>query len=197
MVTQWPFNKCSDRMQWLIHLLIFTGYTSVFMMVVVGLRWFQRDSVIDPNWPTVSVVMTIIGYYATAAILVATSYAFYGRIKKTKRPYMNSHGTDWMFLILLWLTTFTGILVHIFIYLGWAHALLPDLRVPSDGGHPHAGIGSAVCQVGSLGIPADRAIPAGRPGRLQKKDQMAPAPVVAEPVAEAPAEAAEEAEAVA
>ncbi|KIX15602.1 4Fe-4S dicluster domain-containing protein [Dethiosulfatarculus sandiegensis] len=119
-VTQKQFSKCEDRKQWIIHLLIMTGYSSVFLMVVVGLRWFQRDSVIDPEWPTISVLMTIVGYYATAAIMYGTTYALIGRIKKSKAPYKNSHGTDWMFLALLQLTTLTGILVHAFIFLGWA-----------------------------------------------------------------------------
>jgi quinone-modifying oxidoreductase, subunit QmoC len=42
-----------------------------------------------------------------------------GRIRKSKVPYRNSHSTDWMFLILLQLTTLTGILVHFFIWLDW------------------------------------------------------------------------------
>lgn len=119
MVSQWPFKECTDRIQWVVHLLLFTGYSSVFLMVVVGLRWFQRDSIIDPQWPVVTTIMTIVGYYATAAIMAATTYALYGRIKKTKPPYKNSHATDWVFLILLQLTTMTGILVHAFIYLEW------------------------------------------------------------------------------
>jgi len=120
MVSQWQFSKCDDKKQWVIHLLIMTGYSSVFLMVVVGLRWFQRDSVIDPEWPIVTAIMTMVGYYATFAIMYGTTYALIGRIKKTKAPYKNSHGTDWMFLILLQLTTITGILVHAFIYLEWA-----------------------------------------------------------------------------
>ena len=118
-IIQKKFSECEDRMQWIVHLLIFTGYSSVFGMVVVGLRWFQRDQVIDPAWPTVSIIMTIVGYYATAAILYGTTYAMIGRIRKSKTPYKNSHGTDWMFLILLQLTTVTGILVHTFIFLEW------------------------------------------------------------------------------
>jgi len=116
---QKEFGKCEDKKQWLVHLLIMTGYGSVFLMVVVFLRWFQRDSVIDPAWPLITTLMTLVGYYATFAILYGTTYALIGRIKKTKRPYKNSHGTDWMFLILLQLTTLTGILVHFFIFLGW------------------------------------------------------------------------------
>lgn len=119
MVSQWQFSKCHDKKQWVVHLLIMTGYSSVFLMVVVGLRWFQRDAVIDPEWPIVTAIMTVVGYYATFAIMYGTTYALIGRIKKTKAPYKNSHGTDWMFLILLQLTTITGILIHAFIYLEW------------------------------------------------------------------------------
>ena len=116
-ITQWQFSKCEDRVQWLVHLLIMTGYSSIFLMVVVFLRWFQRDSVIDPEWPIVTTLMTIVGYYGTFAILYGTTYALIGRIRKSKPPYKNSHGTDWMFLVLLQLTTLTGILLHAFIYL--------------------------------------------------------------------------------
>ncbi|MBW1713645.1 MAG: 4Fe-4S dicluster domain-containing protein [Deltaproteobacteria bacterium] len=118
-LTQKEFNKCSDKVQWVIHLLIMTGYSSVFLMVVVGIRWFQRDQVIHPDYPTLSLILSLVGYYATAAILYATTYALVGRIKKTKSVYKNSHSTDWMFLILLQLTTLTGILVHAFVWLGW------------------------------------------------------------------------------
>ena len=118
-LTQKRFSDCEDRMQWYVHLLIMTGYSSVFLMVVVGLRWFQRDTIIHPDYPTISVILSLVGYYATFAILYGTTYAMIGRIKKSKAPYKNSHGTDWMFLVLLQLTTITGILVHIFVYLGW------------------------------------------------------------------------------
>ncbi|MBU2549437.1 MAG: 4Fe-4S dicluster domain-containing protein [Proteobacteria bacterium] len=115
-LVQKKFSECDDRMQWYIHLLLFTGYVSMFTMVVVGLRWLQRDYVIDPAWPTVTFLMTVVGWYATLAIMYASSYALWGRYKKSKAPYKNSHGTDWMFLVLLWLTSFTGILVHLAIW---------------------------------------------------------------------------------
>ncbi|MCE5336925.1 MAG: 4Fe-4S dicluster domain-containing protein, partial [Desulfobacteraceae bacterium] len=113
--TQKEFGKCKDRKQWIVHLAIMTGYASVFLMVVVlinglgvdGLK-FQRD------WPEYSFFhpIRLIGYYATFAIMYGTTYAIIGRLKKSKPPYQNSHPTDWMFLILLQLTTLTGILVH-------------------------------------------------------------------------------------
>lgn len=120
-LTQKKFAKCTDRFQWFVHLMIMTGYASVFLMVVVFINglgaenWkFQRD-VIYPLWHP----WRLLGYYSTFAIMYGTTYAIIGRLKKSKPPYKNSHGTDWMFLILLQLTTITGIIVHIGRLLDW------------------------------------------------------------------------------
>jgi ferredoxin len=126
-LTQKKFGECTDKMQWLVHLLIMTGYSTAFMLVVIflaggihviGLSWdkimFQRD-VIYPFFHPIR----LLGYYATAALLYGTTYALIGRIKKSKAPYKSSHGTDWMFLILLGLTTLTGIFVHFTRLLDW------------------------------------------------------------------------------
>jgi len=129
-ITQKKFSECDDRMQWVVHLLIMTGYSTVFLLVVVflaggihviGLSWdqimFQRD-VIYPFFHPIR----LLGYYATFALLYGTTYALIGRLKKSKAPYKNSHGTDWMFLILLQLTTLTGIFIHFTRLLDWPMA---------------------------------------------------------------------------
>ena len=54
----------------------------------------------------------MLGYYSTFAILYGTRVAMLGRWKKSKTVYAHSHSSDWVFLIMLWLTTFTGILIH-------------------------------------------------------------------------------------
>lgn len=126
-LTQKKFGECTDRMQWLVHLLIMTGYSTAFLLVAVflaggvhfiGLSWdkimFQRDVIYPFFHP-----MRLLGYYATFALLYGTTYAIIGRLKKTKAPYKNSHGTDWMFLILLQLTTLTGIFIHFTRLLDW------------------------------------------------------------------------------
>lgn len=129
-MTQKRFAECTDRMQWLVHLLIMTGYSTVFLLVavflaggleVIGLAWepiaFQRDVIYPWYHP-----MRLLGYYATCAIFYGATYAMIGRIKKNKAPYKNSHGTDWMFLILLQLTTLTGIIIHFLRLLDWPMA---------------------------------------------------------------------------
>ncbi len=109
-ITQKQFNSCREKQQkilWINHLLIMTGYSTIFILVVIGLRWFQRDEILSILNP-----IRFLGYYATFAILYGTTYAMAGRLRKSVRPYMKTHSTDWAFLILLWLTTFTGILIH-------------------------------------------------------------------------------------
>ncbi len=110
-ITQKKFTSCgtsSQRTQWIVHLLIMTGYSTVFLLVVVGIRWFQRDQ-IYPLWSPIR----LLGYYSTFAILYGVTYAVIGRLKKSKPVYEHTHSSDWVFLIMLWLTAFSGILVHI------------------------------------------------------------------------------------
>ncbi|MFZ2447270.1 MAG: 4Fe-4S dicluster domain-containing protein [Syntrophobacteraceae bacterium] len=125
VATQKEFGKCKDRQQWIVHLAIMTGYASVFLMVVLFIAgplpmllesdiWrFQRDYIPGgAQWYSMLHPIRLIGYYATFAIMYGTTYAIIGRLKKSKPPYKNTHGTDWMFLILLQLTTMTGIFIH-------------------------------------------------------------------------------------
>ncbi len=109
--TQKRFDTCgtpSQRTQWFVHLLIMTGYSAVFLLVVAGIRWFQRDEIYVLWHP-----VRLLGYYSTFAILYGVTYAIIGRVKRSKSVYEHTHSTDWAFLILLWLTAFTGILIHV------------------------------------------------------------------------------------
>jgi quinone-modifying oxidoreductase subunit QmoC len=109
-LTQKRFQGCGtkeQKTQWLAHLLMMSGYSVIFILVVVFLRWFQRDEILPIYSP-----VRLLGYYGTFAILYGTTYAILGRLQKVKTVYQHSHSSDWAFLILLWLTAFTGILIH-------------------------------------------------------------------------------------
>jgi len=116
-LTQKRWSKCEDKMQWFVHLLIMTGYSTAFLLVVGMIRLFQRDDIYPLLHP-----IRLLGYYSAAAILYGCTYALVGRIRKSKSPYKNSHPTDWMFLILLELTTLTGIFIHFTRLLDWPMA---------------------------------------------------------------------------
>ncbi len=127
LLTQKRFGKCTDRMQWFVHLMIMTGYASVFLMVVVLINGLYLDRVgiegikFQRDWPEYPIwnPIRLIGYYSTFAIMYGTTYAIIGRLKKSKPVYKYSHPTDWMFLILLQLTTMTGIFIHFTRLLDW------------------------------------------------------------------------------
>lgn len=115
--TQKNIKACgtpSQRVQWINHLLVMTGYSIVFLLVVVGIRWFQRDDIYALWHP-----VRWLGYYATFAILYGTTMAMWGRWQKSKTVYAHSHSSDWAFLVMLWLTAFSGILVHLGRLLQW------------------------------------------------------------------------------
>ncbi len=108
--TQWKFKKCDgEKTYWIIHLLLMTGYVSLLVMIVVFLSWFQTDTIHPWYHP-----QRIIGYYATFGLMLGVIYFMIKRFRKISESSKNSHFTDWTFLVLLLLTTITGILVHIF-----------------------------------------------------------------------------------
>ena len=106
---QWKFKKCDSKDYWIIHLILVSGYVILFIMIVGFLKWFQTD-IIYAWWHP----QRIIGYYATIALFLGTVYFVIRRIKKDSERSKYSHISDWTFLIMLFLTILTGILVHIF-----------------------------------------------------------------------------------
>ncbi len=112
--TQKRWQKCgTDRSRWFKHFLLVTGYLTMMALVIVFIRWFQVD---DSSWHFTS----IFGYYATAVLLIITVEMIYSRYKLKKEAiHRYSHLSDWLFLILLFLTAATGIVMHIFRISGW------------------------------------------------------------------------------
>jgi heterodisulfide reductase subunit C len=124
-VTQSRFSQCGgdeklsfwQKPRWRNHWLLVSGYGLMFTLIVVFLKWFQTDN-IYPIWHP----QRWLGYYATIALLFGAGDAIWGRIVKDHQMHQYSHPSDWMFPILLILTTLSGILVHTFRYLDLALA---------------------------------------------------------------------------
>lgn len=113
-ITQKLFLKCANNMgRWLKHFLLVSGYALMLFLVVVLLLWFQTDNIYPITHP-----QRWLGYYATAVLLFGTVEILIGRIRKREQIHRFSDFSDWMFPILLLLTTLSGILVHIFRYMG-------------------------------------------------------------------------------
>jgi ferredoxin len=108
-VTQKRWLECDNdtRMRWLQHFLLVTGYATMFLLVVVFLPWFQRDT-------SEFHISAILGYYGTAVLLGFTVVAIRGRLRKREAIHRFSHVSDWTFLVLLFLTALSGIVLHAF-----------------------------------------------------------------------------------
>ena len=104
--TQPRWQQCSDNpVRWRKHLVLMSGYITMLTLIVVFLRWFQVD---DNSWH----FSALFGYYATATLMYITADMMISRLRKKEEMHKHSHPSDWMFLILLFMTTFTGILLH-------------------------------------------------------------------------------------
>ncbi len=103
------FSKCDDKNYWLSHWFLMSGYTIMFIVIVVYLPWFQTEK-IYPIWDP----QRLLGYYATIGLLFGLGVAIFGRISKKDIKFQFSHVSDWLFVIMLTLTVTTGILIHIF-----------------------------------------------------------------------------------
>jgi Fe-S oxidoreductase len=112
-LTQKRWRQCGeDRSRWLKHLILVSGYLTMMTLVIVFIRWFQVD---DSSWHFTS----IFGYYATGVLLIITVEMFRSRLKKEESIHRYSEFSDWLFLILLFFTTLTGIMMHALRMAGW------------------------------------------------------------------------------
>jgi len=111
--TQKRWRECGpDRSRWLKHFILVTGYMTMMTLIIVCIRWFQVD---DTSWHFTS----LFGYYATGALLIITVEMFRSRRRQQELIHRYSEPTDWLFLILLFFTTLTGILMHLVRLAGW------------------------------------------------------------------------------
>lgn len=119
-ITQKRYQDCEEEKlgflqikRWRNHFFLVTGYLLMFALVVGFLPWFQTDNIYPIYHP-----QRWLGYYATIVLLYGGADIIWGRIKKGHQMHHFSHLSDWIFPVLLLLTTATGILVHTFRYLG-------------------------------------------------------------------------------
>ncbi|MGQ9756411.1 MAG: 4Fe-4S dicluster domain-containing protein [Bryobacteraceae bacterium] len=108
--TQKRWRRCGSeqsKSRWLTHVILVSGYLSMLTLVLVLLRWFQTDEVHPFYHP-----QRLWGYYATGALLYATVSFMVSRWRKAAPMHRFSEASDWIFLVMLFLTAFTGIVMH-------------------------------------------------------------------------------------
>lgn len=110
--TQKRYAECEKKhehpvfMPWMLHLGLMLGYVTMLVLVMVFIEKLQSGPRID--WS-----VHIFGYLATIGLLAGTVYFIRNRVKKNYVQYKKSHGTDWVFVILLFIIVITGIVQHV------------------------------------------------------------------------------------
>jgi ferredoxin len=117
--TQKRWRDCDevDHSRWLKHLLLISGYVTMLVLIVGLLWWFQTDAIYPLYHP-----QRWLGYYATIVLIYGSSEALIGRLRKREEIHRFSQPTDWLFPAFILVGAVTGIMVHIFRYVGWAWA---------------------------------------------------------------------------
>ncbi len=111
------FSKCDDKNYWISHWFLMSGYTIMFIVIVVYLPWFQTEKILP-----IYNLQRLLGYYATFGLLFGLLVAIIGRARREDVKFRFSHVSDWLFLFMLTSTVVTGILIHIFRINGMAYA---------------------------------------------------------------------------
>ncbi len=112
--TQKRYAECESKRQtkifmpWIIHLGLMLGYVIMLVLVMVFIEGLQSGPAIQ--WP-----YHVFGYLASIGLVIGTIYFFRNRSRLNKKyvQYKKSHGTDWVFVILLFLIVITGIAQHL------------------------------------------------------------------------------------
>jgi hypothetical protein len=111
--TQKRYSECEKKhehpffMPWFIHLGLMLGYVTMLVLVMVFIEKLQSG-------PGIQWSVHVFGYLATIGLLTGTVYFIRNRFKKNYVQYKKSHGTDWVFVILLFIIVLTGITQHVF-----------------------------------------------------------------------------------
>jgi len=109
-VTQKRWSECGSgdaARNWVRHLVLVTGYATIFILVVVFLPWFQVQDR-SFHWSS------LLGYYSSAVLLGATGWMIADRLRARDEMHRFSQLSDWLFPGLLFLTALTGVLLNIF-----------------------------------------------------------------------------------
>jgi quinone-modifying oxidoreductase, subunit QmoC len=111
--TQKRYSECERKrehpffMPWFLHLGLMLGYVTMLVLVMVFIEQLQSG-------PEIQWSVHIFGYLATIGLIAGTAYFIRNRLKKNYVQYKKSHGTDWVFVVLLFIIVLTGIAQHVF-----------------------------------------------------------------------------------
>jgi quinone-modifying oxidoreductase subunit QmoC len=104
-MTQKRYAQCERKRPWAVHLALMLSYVTMLVLIMFFLEPMQHG-------PEIRWEVHAFGYLATVGLLAGVWYALRGRVKRDRPSHRHSHGTDWVFLLLLLVVVATGVLLH-------------------------------------------------------------------------------------
>jgi nitrate reductase gamma subunit/ferredoxin len=109
--------------KWFMHAAIFYGFLGLFASTALDFLFKPLGSMVPIYYP-----MRLLGTISGIALMYGTSLALVRRFRKSDKYAANSHSSDWIFLVLIWLVGLTGFLLEISVYAPpparWGYPLL-------------------------------------------------------------------------
>ena len=103
------FNQCEDKKRYVAHLLLFWGFSALFIATILA---FGTDFFGFPV--SFRLLARILGVIGGFILLYGAGFFIWKRLKAKDSFSKYSHHSDWIFLILLFFAGFTGLLMDLF-----------------------------------------------------------------------------------
>jgi nitrate reductase gamma subunit/NAD-dependent dihydropyrimidine dehydrogenase PreA subunit len=108
MLAQKKYFECKNKHRYVAHMFLFWGFVGLF--IATSIHYVGDLAGIHVDW----IYPRILGIAAGVLLMYGTSYFMYKRLEKKENFTTYSHLSDWLFLILMFLTGLTGFLITIF-----------------------------------------------------------------------------------
>ena len=105
-LTQRKYAQCEREQPWVVHLVLMLSYLTMMVLIMFFLADMASGPAID--WR-----VHALGLLAAVGLLTTVIINLRGRIRRSSPHHAHSHESDWIFLILLFYVTMTGVLQFI------------------------------------------------------------------------------------
>lgn len=108
--------------KWFIHASILWGFLGLFVATALNYLLELLSIKMTGTWVPFYYPIRLLGTISGIFLLYGTTLAIVKRIRKDDTAYLKSTPSDWVFLVLMWLSGVTGFLLEIAVYLPQAYA---------------------------------------------------------------------------
>ncbi len=117
VLLQLRFTKCTNgKNRYIAHMSLFWGFIGLFIATGIHYIGDILNIHVDVIYPrTLGIITGIL-------LMYGSSYFIYKRLEKKENYTKYSHFSDWLFLILVFMTGLTGFLIDVFLYANMAMA---------------------------------------------------------------------------